>query len=224
VNVVTGETSLREDLGWGLPMLQRFCGLREVLDEAVKRGDWTDWTCPSAGCRACGPSCMQQRSSLLNCRPDRADALVNLGASLHSLRHLDEAEDACRQALEIDPNLAEAHYNLGEALLLQGKFAAGCPEYEWRHELNKLTASEQNGQAGSEPGHGGDSHSTRPASPAIRRSPTLPAPSVFRVGSRFRIPPSGDGYGIAATVRGIPTTACSGSLELAIGRVRLPKW
>jgi hypothetical protein len=42
-----------------------------------------------------------------------------------------------RQALEFDPNLADAHYNIGQLALLQGDFAVGWQEYEWRRLIKE---------------------------------------------------------------------------------------
>jgi tetratricopeptide (TPR) repeat protein len=43
---------------------------------------------------------------------------------------LDEAIASYRQALQIDPNLAAAHYNLGSALSNQGKLDEALAELE----------------------------------------------------------------------------------------------
>jgi len=46
--------------------------------------------------------------------PDSADALVGLGTCLTHLSRLDEAEEALRRALELDPDLAQGWFNLGQ--------------------------------------------------------------------------------------------------------------
>jgi hypothetical protein len=58
--------------------------------------------------------------------PAHADAHNNLGAALHDLGRLTEAEASCREALRLRPNHPEAHSNLGNAL----------------HELGRLTEAE----------------------------------------------------------------------------------
>src|SRR5262245_59731313 len=47
--------------------------------------------------------------------PDWAEALSNLGLALLSLGKPDEAAARCRRAVELQPNLVEAHYALGRA-------------------------------------------------------------------------------------------------------------
>jgi len=54
---------------------------------------------------------------------------------------LDEAIAADRQAIAINPNFAEGHFNLGIALLECGDFEQGWPEYEWRQKCSEFNAS-----------------------------------------------------------------------------------
>lgn len=69
----------------------------------------------------------------LRLKPDFADALLNLGASLQETEPtLGPAIEAYRKAIALQPDFATAHWNLGFALLLAGDFARGLPEYEWR--------------------------------------------------------------------------------------------
>jgi tetratricopeptide (TPR) repeat protein len=70
--------------------------------------------------------------AVLRCRPDHVEAWNNLGSSLQELGKLDEAVTAYRQATGLRPDYAGAHANLSLALLLQGNFAEGWPELEWR--------------------------------------------------------------------------------------------
>ena len=53
-------------------------------------------------------------------RPGYARPLNNLGLELARARRFDEAFQALRKAIEIDPAYAKAHYNLGKALLDSG--------------------------------------------------------------------------------------------------------
>jgi tetratricopeptide (TPR) repeat protein len=50
--------------------------------------------------------------------PKDAEALYNLGITLHELGRLEEAEKHYKKAIAIEPNSAETHYNLG--ITLQG--------------------------------------------------------------------------------------------------------
>lgn len=64
--------------------------------------------------------------------PRLAAACNNRGLVLHDLGRLDAAAASYRQALALEPDNADAHWNLSLTLLLQGDFAAGWQEYEWR--------------------------------------------------------------------------------------------
>jgi len=58
-----------------------------------------------------------------------AQALFNRGVDLESLGKREEAVAAYREAIRIEPELAEAHYNLGNALDDQGKLEQAVAEY-----------------------------------------------------------------------------------------------
>lgn len=64
--------------------------------------------------------------------PQLAAAFNNRGLVLHELSRLDAAAESYRRALALEPDNADAHWNLSLTLLLQGDFAAGWREYEWR--------------------------------------------------------------------------------------------
>jgi tetratricopeptide (TPR) repeat protein len=53
---------------------------------------------------------------------------LNLGVALQFLGRTQEAETDLREALRLDPQLAEAHYRLGNVLEHQGKLEAAVPE------------------------------------------------------------------------------------------------
>ena len=53
----------------------------------------------------------------------------NLGYSLNQLGRFSEGEKVCRQATNINPNLSNAHKNLGLALAGQNQFAAAARSY-----------------------------------------------------------------------------------------------
>ena len=54
------------------------------------------------------------------------------GFALQRQRRTLEAMAAYRQALQVKPDYAEAHQNLGMGYLITGNFKNGWPEYEWR--------------------------------------------------------------------------------------------
>jgi Flp pilus assembly protein TadD len=64
-----------------------------------------------------------------------ADAYNNLGEVLRELCRFDEAELALRCAIAIEPQHADAHVNKALLRLLDGDFARGWIEYEWRVKL-----------------------------------------------------------------------------------------
>jgi len=77
------------------------------------------------------------RSSLA-LKPDHALAWSNLGLALQSINDVRGAIDAFRHAIEWKPDFAQAHWNLSLALLLDGQFAEGWREYDWRLVLPEL--------------------------------------------------------------------------------------
>lgn len=74
----------------------------------------------------------------LSLQPDHAAAWNNLGLALQSVNDVGGAIDAFRRAVSLKPDFAHAHWNLSLALLLDGQFAAGWNEYEWRLRLPEL--------------------------------------------------------------------------------------
>ena len=71
-------------------------------------------------------------------KPDHAVAWNNLGLSLQAINDVQGAIDAFRRAVEWSPDFAHAHWNLSLALLLDGQFAEGWREYDWRLALLEL--------------------------------------------------------------------------------------
>ena len=69
--------------------------------------------------------------------PNYSDAVNNLANVLQSARRLEESVIAHRQAVAMRPDFAWAHWNLGLALLAQGDYAHGWPEFEWRLQVNE---------------------------------------------------------------------------------------
>jgi tetratricopeptide (TPR) repeat protein len=76
--------------------------------------------------------------SALAINAGHALAWNNLGLALQSVNDLRGAVGAFRRAIEIDPHFAHAHWNLSLALLLDGQFAEGWREYDWRLALSEL--------------------------------------------------------------------------------------
>lgn len=64
--------------------------------------------------------------------PDNTYAWVNRGSALRYLDRCDEAIASFDRAIELDPQLAEAHWNKGLLCLSIGDFARGWAGYEWR--------------------------------------------------------------------------------------------
>ncbi len=71
----------------------------------------------------------------LELKPDHVEAHNNRGSVLRNLGRNAEAPACYRAALAIDPEQPDAHFNLGLSLLLQGDFAAGWDEFEWRSRV-----------------------------------------------------------------------------------------
>lgn len=71
---------------------------------------------------------------VLALKPGYVKAHSNRGAALHALGKLDEALASYDQALAIDPNNVDASWNRSLVQLLQGDFAAGWRNYEWRNQ------------------------------------------------------------------------------------------
>ena len=74
-------------------------------------------------------------------KPDYAEAYSNRGNTLKELKHLDEALASYDKAISIKPDYAEAYCNKSLVLLLDGQFAQGWQEYEWRRKnenVNKI--------------------------------------------------------------------------------------
>jgi len=65
-------------------------------------------------------------------KPEFVEAYTNLGSVLKDMGRLDEAIAACRRAIALKPDSPEAHYSFAFVLLLNGDFAEGWAEHEWR--------------------------------------------------------------------------------------------
>ena len=76
----------------------------------------------------------------LHLMPSFIDGYVTIATALQSLHKPYEAMVSCHRALAIDPDCAEAHWNLGLALLQVGEFAQGWQEFEWRWKKRGFTS------------------------------------------------------------------------------------
>ena len=65
-------------------------------------------------------------------------ALASVGKALTELGYHEEAVKCYRMAVETEPGLPLAHWNLSLALLSEGDFANGWREYEWRWRWDKF--------------------------------------------------------------------------------------
>ncbi|WNJ99094.1 tetratricopeptide repeat protein [Thalassospiraceae bacterium LMO-JJ14] len=75
---------------------------------------------------------LEQLNIILNKTPDYVPALVYKGVALDGLTLFDEAATMFERAVEINPQHAEAHFNLGLARLSDGDLPRGWDEYSWR--------------------------------------------------------------------------------------------
>ena len=64
-----------------------------------------------------------------------AAAHLNLSHVHKARNQLPEAAAACRRAIALLPDCADYHFHLGHILLVQGDFASGWTEYDWRWKL-----------------------------------------------------------------------------------------
>jgi tetratricopeptide (TPR) repeat protein len=64
--------------------------------------------------------------------PQSAETFCNYGNILRKARAFRQAVQMYRRAIELKPDWAEAHFNLGLVHLLLGNFEEGWPEFEWR--------------------------------------------------------------------------------------------
>lgn len=67
--------------------------------------------------------------------PGYVDARNNLGTTLKDMERLSESETCLRAAIELAPDSPDLHWNLALTLLMQGKWAEGWREYEWRWQM-----------------------------------------------------------------------------------------
>jgi Flp pilus assembly protein TadD len=71
-------------------------------------------------------------AEVVRLRPESAEGHNVLGVVHMKAGRPAEAVAAFTRAVEIKPDFAQAHFNRGLALLLQGDYEQGWPEYDWR--------------------------------------------------------------------------------------------
>jgi tetratricopeptide (TPR) repeat protein len=76
---------------------------------------------------------------VLAVQPAYAKAHYSIGCLRHILGDLDEALACYRLAQALEPNFAQAAFSESLAQLLQGDFAAGWPNFEWRWQTKEHT-------------------------------------------------------------------------------------
>ncbi len=81
-------------------------------------------------------SAADQYRRTLDIDPEHISALCNLGRTFHRLGRLEEALALYDRGLKRDPDHPEIRFNRAVTLLLQGRWADGWPEYEWRFKCH----------------------------------------------------------------------------------------
>lgn len=76
----------------------------------------------------------------LRLKPGYTDAVANQASALHLAGRIDDAIAAYRKAIAMQPMHANAHSGVGLLYLMNGDFAEGWYEYEWRFRSTETTA------------------------------------------------------------------------------------
>lgn len=71
--------------------------------------------------------------------PNNAKIYNSLGFVCTNLCRLEEGVRYYQRAIELEPNFADAHMNLGMTYLKQGELKQGWAEFEWRWQTNQFT-------------------------------------------------------------------------------------
>ena len=74
----------------------------------------------------------------LELSPEHTGAYILLGVVYQEKKQFDLSIKSFEKCLEIMPNYAEAHLNLGLCYLLVGDYENGWREYEWRRNFYSL--------------------------------------------------------------------------------------
>ncbi len=76
----------------------------------------------------------------LRLKPNYVDAVANQASALHLIGRIDDSIAAYRRAIAMQPMHANAHSGVGLLYLMNGDFAEGWYEYEWRLRSSEATA------------------------------------------------------------------------------------
>lgn len=82
-----------------------------------------------------GLECLRQVEALL---PRDLATMLVLGLVLRGLGRVPESRSYMERACSLDPNSAEAHFNLGVVMLLEGDYLEGFREYEHRWGIGQF--------------------------------------------------------------------------------------
>src|SRR5262249_35678403 len=72
-------------------------------------------------------------------KPDYVDAVANQASAFHLAGRIDDAITAYRKVIATQPTHGNAHSGVGLLYLMNGDFAAGWAEYEWRFRSSEGT-------------------------------------------------------------------------------------
>jgi tetratricopeptide (TPR) repeat protein len=75
-------------------------------------------------------------SQILRIRPNEPGILVNMGAAYRSLKRFSQAQESIERALRVNPDHAQAHYELGMTRLALGDETAAREEVNFLRNLN----------------------------------------------------------------------------------------
>jgi hypothetical protein len=82
---------------------------------------------------------MDHLQHVVAAEPERAEAYNSLGYLLSRQRQPQKAIAYYEQAIELQPQYAQAHFNLGMTLLQLGDYSRGFTEYDWRWRTGQFT-------------------------------------------------------------------------------------
>lgn len=77
----------------------------------------------------------------LKTNPGSIPAIKSKARVCRSTGNLSMSQQLFRKAIELSPDDADAHFGLGEALLLEGDYRHGFEEYEWRLRLPTIAGT-----------------------------------------------------------------------------------
>ncbi|MGA2229626.1 MAG: tetratricopeptide repeat protein [Tepidisphaeraceae bacterium] len=81
---------------------------------------------------------IRSMGNAVNLCEDRVEPIIRLGGLCHEDGEIGHAADFYRWALDIRPDLASTHVDLALTHLIQGDFARGWREFEWRWRTPEL--------------------------------------------------------------------------------------